>query len=334
MIDMDRRLQPIRRAAFAVLGVILLITGPWIGFWTLVPLVIAGALFAIADRTIDKLDKPEYWIFAAWTGSQLTIAVSVVLAGDIGFPSLAWFAIPIVTLSARFSTRGVIIGVAITLGLLLAVAFTTQAAAIVESPPILAMPVGLVLAVAILSTALMRSDVEHRGKSVVDPLTGMLNRAALETRAEELRQQSEVVPGSVSLIMIDVDCFKLVNDTVGHACGDRVLQDIAYEIRKTLRAYDLAYRLGGEEFVVLVPGGDAPQGEELAEALRESVASGSMAGGIQVTISCGVATSSAEVPFDYLSLFEAADAAMYSAKRKGRNRVEVVEAHLEPVPVG
>ncbi len=182
MLDMDRRLQPIRRAAFAVLAVALIITGPWIGYWTLIPLAVAGILFAIADRRIDKVEKPEYGIFAAWTASVVIIAVCILLGGVAGLPSLAWFAIPVVTLSARFSYRGVALGVVIVLALQITTAFLTAPNIVAEAPPRLVMPVALVIAVAIFSTALMRSDREHRGKAVIDPLTGMLNRKALEGR--------------------------------------------------------------------------------------------------------------------------------------------------------
>ena len=321
MLDMDRRLQPIRRAAIGVLGIALVITGPWIGYWTLVPLVVAGVLFALADRRMERVEKPEYGIFAAWTCSQIMIGVSVLVGGFDALPALAWFAIPIVTLSARFSYRGIILGVAITLVLMLGVAFGTEASVILDNPPRLVMPVAMVLAVAILSTALMRSDVEHRSKAAIDPLTGMLNRKALQNRVDELRQQSEVAAAPIGLIVIDIDHFKQVNDTVGHAAGDAVLKDVAYMIRKDLRAFELAYRLGGEEFLILLPGADDDQSMELAVRLCDAVAETRFAHDLRITISCGVAVSPAGDSFDYDALFETADAAMYEAKREGRNRV-------------
>ena len=73
------------------------------------------------------------------------------------------------------------------------------------------------------------------------------------------------------MIVIDIDHFKRVNDTVGHAVGDTVLKDVAYIIRKDLRAFELAYRLGGEEFLILLPGGDADQSMQLATRLRDAV---------------------------------------------------------------
>jgi diguanylate cyclase (GGDEF)-like protein len=326
MLDMDRRLQPMRRAAMGVLAVALVITGPWVGYWTLVPLLFAAGLFALADRHIEQRTKPEYGIFAAWTGSQVVIAISFLLAHVNNFPTLAWFAIPVVTLSARFSSRGIVLGVAITLGLMFGVALSADASAVADNPPLLVMPAAAVIAVAILSSALMRSDVEHRSKAALDSLTGMLNRKALQHRVEELRQQSEIAEAPIGLIVIDIDHFKAVNDSVGHAVGDAVLKDVAYIIRKDLRAFELAYRLGGEEFVILLPGSDAMHCMTLAGRLRDAVAATRFAHDVTVTISCGVSVSPAGFPLDYESLFENADAAMYDAKRHGRNRVRGVGA--------
>jgi len=324
MLDMDRRLQPIRRAALGVLALGLLITGPWVGWWTLLPLLIAGALFAGADAVMDRVARPEYWIFAAWTGSQIAIAISVLLAGGPSSPAMAWFAIPVVTLSTRFSLRGVVTGVAITLALMLAVAYGSDTGAVIDDPTLLVMPFVLVLAVGILSTALMRSDVQHRSEAVIDPLTGMLNRKALQNRVEELRQQATVNGDPIGVIVLDVDHFKLVNDSVGHAVGDAVLRDVAYLIRKDLRAFELAYRLGGEEFLVLLPGADRDQCLLLAEQLRESVSVARFAGDLEVTVSCGVAATCRDEPLeDFDALVAVADGALYEAKRLGRNRVGV-----------
>ncbi len=106
-----------------------------------------------------------------------------------------------------------------------------------------------------MSTVLRDSDVEHRGAAILDPLTGMLNRAALMNRTGEIEGQSVLTGEPVAVILLDLDRFKLVNDSRGHATGDTVLREVAYRLRKQLRAYDLLYRLGGEEFVVLLLGG-------------------------------------------------------------------------------
>jgi diguanylate cyclase (GGDEF)-like protein len=319
MLDMDVRLAPVRVRALGVLALASLGMSPWLGLWTLVPIVFAALGFAVARRLSDRTDRPEYVLFGSWAFSELVIAATVVLAGlDSGL--LAWLAIPVVTLSARFSTHGVFAGVAFALALCLAVAFGTDAASVLEYPGPVIGPAALVIAVGILSTALMRSDFEHRGEAVIDQLTGMLNRNALMRRAFELEQQSQLTGEPVGIVIGDLDNFKRVNDTFGHAVGDAVLTQVSYAIRKRLRAFDLAYRLGGEEFLILIPGADAAHATEIAELVREGIASQEYEG-CAITITLGVSATKVGEAFEYERQFELADRALYEAKRAGRNRV-------------
>jgi diguanylate cyclase (GGDEF)-like protein len=119
---------------------------------------------------------------------------------------------------------------------------------------------------------------------------------------------------------MDLDRFKLVNDNHGHATGDRVLQDLAYRLRKELRAYDLVYRLGGEEFVLLLLGASPDASLLTAEKICAAVAAGPMAG-LDITISIGLAASAPGTAFVWDEVFARADAALYRAKAEGRNRV-------------
>src|SRR5277367_1439697 len=176
MIDMDRRLQAPRRASFVVLAGALIACGPWLGWWQLLPLVIAGLAFKAADDHIADTARPEYWVFAAWAMSVVIIAVSVALTGGPTVPMMAWLCLPIVTLSARFSVRGIAVGVAFTIAAVFGVALGVNAHAVWNYPPLVFGPIALVISVAILSTALMQSDVEHRSEAVIDELTGLLNR--------------------------------------------------------------------------------------------------------------------------------------------------------------
>ena len=321
MLDMDRYLKPARRAAFAVVGLSLVVTAPWTGWWTLLPLLLAAAFFRIGDAAVARSRHPEFPMFAAWAATEVVIAVSVAIVGGPTGPGMAWLAIPVVTLSARFSGRGVIMGVATALGLVLAIGFAVDHAAVVDDPTFLLAPATTIIAIAILSTALMHSDVHHRGESVIDSLTGMLNRTALSRRTAELAQQAQVSGLPVGVIVGDVDHFKAVNDELGHAQGDAVLTDVAYVLRKRLRAFDLAYRVGGEEFLVLLPGADLVEAAAVAETLREAVAGESLAGGLRVTMSFGVSASPRDGGFDFPTVFAEADAALYEAKRAGRDAV-------------
>jgi diguanylate cyclase (GGDEF)-like protein len=321
LLDMEERLKPVRRVAIGILGIALIVAAPWLGWWTLIPLAFAAALFGTADKLMERAERPEYVMFAAWALSELTIAAAIALSGGPKTATLSWLAIPVVTLSARFSLRGVVTGVAIAIGLVCAVAFATDAAAVIDYPPLVTAPVALILATAVLSTALMRSDVEHRSEAVIDGLTGMLNRKSLANRVLELEQQSEVTGQQIGLIVGDLDRFKLINDSKGHAAGDSVLVDVAYALRKQLRAFDLAYRMGGEEFVFLLPGSDLQEAKEIAELLRRTIAASRVGDGVDITMSFGVSSSVPGQRFEYERVFAAADEALYEAKSLGRNRV-------------
>ena len=321
VLDMEARIRPLRTWSFGLLAIALLICGPWVGFWTLIPLGAAGVAFALIDRGLATAPYPEYRLAAAWMISELAIAASVALTGGPRSPAVAWLVLPIVTLAARFDVRGVLAGTAVAGLLMLASSLGVDATQVVDHPQQVVFRLALLGAVALLSMALMRSDLAHRSASIIDPLTSMLNRNALEARVEELRVQVQVVQQPVGLIVCDLDHFKLVNDEHGHAVGDAVLRDITYSLRKRLRAFDLAYRLGGEEFLVLLPGADAEQAAAVAEQLRETI-SESHHGGLPVTMSFGVSASPRSA-FDYEQTFELADRALYAAKAAGRNCVRV-----------
>jgi diguanylate cyclase (GGDEF)-like protein len=110
---------------------------------------------------------------------------------------------------------------------------------------------------------------------------------------------------------------------------------VAYLLRKKLRAFDLAYRIGGEEFLVLLPGANLEQTAAMAERLRRGVQADTVGGGLRVTMSFGVSSSARDGAFDYQSVCEEADAALYEAKRLGRNRVcssTAAPAAVQPLP--
>jgi diguanylate cyclase (GGDEF)-like protein len=331
MLDMEERVRPVRRRTFAILAASIAIVAPWIGWWPLLFLVPASLFFAAADALMPKVGRPENLMFAAWIGSEITIAGAVSLDGGPRVSTLSWLAIPVITLSSRFSMRGVIAGVCIAMTLAIAVSFGVDAHAVIAAPELLIAPLALILSVAVLSTPLMASDIQHRSDAVIDQLTGMLNRKALSVRVLELGQQSEITGEPVGVIVADLDHFKNINDTRGHTVGDAVLKEVAYLLRKQLRAFDLAYRLGGEEFLILVPGSDLAHAAELAERLREGVCTEHLSGGVQITMSFGVSASARDERFDYSAVFAEADAALYRAKRGGRNRVCITDGPLEPV---
>ncbi len=329
MLDMEERVRPVRRRTFAILAVAIAVVAPSLGWWPLLFLIPASLFFGAADHFMPRLKRPEFLMFAAWIGSEITIAGAVWIEGGPSVAAISWLAIPVITLSSRFSMRGVVAGVIIASVMVLVVGFGADAHAVTSNPDLVIAPLALILSVAVLSTPLMRSDIQHRSDAVIDQLTGMLNRKALSARAAELAQQSEITGEPVGVIVGDLDHFKRVNDTHGHSVGDVVLKEVAYVLRKQLRAFDLAYRLGGEEFLILVPGSDLEHTAALAERLREAIAAEPIAG-VTVTMSFGAGASERDERFQYQSVFARADAALYAAKGNGRDRVCVDSREMVP----
>jgi diguanylate cyclase (GGDEF)-like protein len=323
LLDMEMRLRPYRFACFAILGLALASAGAEIGWWWVVPLLAGLGGFAVADSFMGSSEHPAIWVATAWGILPLLLADAVVVTGGASSPVLMWFALPAVTLGARFSTRGTAIGTAYILALLLGatVGFDPATASAHHQEVIAA--VALVLSTVILSGALVESDRAHRRRSTLDPLTGLFNRNALEQRLGELDAQLTDRKGSPShaLLLCDLDNFKRVNDRLGHAAGDAVLQDVAYTMRTNLRAGDSIYRVGGEEILVVLPGASRTDALGVAERLRLAVRERRPAG-VPVTVSIGVAVSRRD-PLGSDELVGLADEALYSAKAAGRDRVVV-----------
>lgn len=161
-------------------------------------------------------------------------------------------------------------------------------------------------------------------QSVTDSLTGLHNRRYLESHLKTLVQQSLQSGRPLSVMVADIDFFKKVNDTFGHDGGDAVLKEFAQRLRRNTRGIDLAGRLGGEEFLIIMPDTGLDRAFQVAERLRACVAADEFEVGNQlrhrVTTSCGIATL--ERPDETSeTLFRRADQALYSAKRNGRNQV-------------
>lgn len=162
-----------------------------------------------------------------------------------------------------------------------------------------------------------------------DALTGWLNRQSLYQRLTSEWQRCHRQQQPLSLLMFDVDHFKQVNDQYGHRVGDRVLEQISACAASVFRNYDLQFRLGGEEFLVGLPGVDASQLQVISERLREVVANCrfDMQPALAVTISIGCVTAEPGRGC-WQQLLDYADQALYRAKANGRNRIEYSNAPL------
>jgi diguanylate cyclase (GGDEF)-like protein len=323
LIDMELRLRPYRFACFAILALGLAAFSSDLGWWWLAPLAAGLAGFAVADSFMRNSAHPTLWIAAAWGILPLLLADAVVVTGGAKSPALMWFALPAVTLGARFDPRGIVLGTLYILALLGIATFGLDAATAAEHSQDVMAAVALVLCTVILSGALVESDRAHRRRSTLDPLTGLFNRNALDQRLGELDGQptGDDDGRSHALLLCDLDRFKQVNDRLGHATGDAVLQDVAYTMRAVLRAGDSIYRVGGEEILVVLPGATREDARAIAERLRGAVRERRPVG-VAVTISIGVAVSSPG-PLDTDELVGLADTALYSAKAGGRDRVVV-----------
>jgi len=164
---------------------------------------------------------------------------------------------------------------------------------------------------------------EARHAAVCDHLTGMGNRRAFFDAAETELRRWQRLPRPLSLVLIDADHFKNINDTHGHPVGDEVLRHIARVMGATFRQIDVVARIGGEEFAALLPSADAQSAQRVAERLRatfEAHPAPTAAGPVRCTVSIGVATVD-ESTSSVEALLKRADEALYAAKHNGRNRV-------------
>ncbi len=323
LLDMEQRLRRYRTGCFAILALALASVGPEVGWWWMAPLA-AGLLgFAVADRFMSASSRPWLWVAGAWGALPLLLAGAVLATGGPASPALVWFALPAVTLGARFEPWGMAVGTAYILALLLLSTVAVDPASAADHSQSLVAAVALVLSTVILSGALVESDRAHRRHSTLDPLTGLFNRNALEQRLSELDGQpcNEAEGLSHALLLCDLDHFKRVNDQLGHAAGDAVLQDVAYVMRAALQAGDSIYRIGGEEILVVLPGANREEALEIAERLRREVRDRRPVG-VMVTVSIGVAVSRPGA-VDTDDLVARADKALYAAKTGGRDIVHV-----------
>lgn len=191
------------------------------------------------------------------------------------------------------------------------------------------LPVVSTIAFLLMCTERSQRDLERSAR--LDYLTGIYNRGAIEELAAAQLAQAQRHGMPMSLMVVDIDHFKRINDELGHAAGDKALAETVKLFRTLLRTEDLIGRLGGEEFVVLMPDTDAIQARNAGERLRRAVANNPLQldpGERPMTVSIGVAEFRAE-DAGFARLLLRADSALYAAKRGGRNRVQVDQLQTE-----
>ena len=183
--------------------------------------------------------------------------------------------------------------------------------------------VATLLTVSVFSAIFIRVITEQQARlqaeAVTDPLTGVLNRTLLQSYLVQAIQQSNRTGVPMTLVAIDLDHFKSINDTLGHNAGDKVLRGVGELLLKRCRLVDKVFRLGGEEFLTLLYGTDAKNGQRVAEDLRSAVSSLALLPGRPITASMGVATLRSTE--DWRRWMERSDENLYQAKVEGRDRV-------------
>lgn len=160
-----------------------------------------------------------------------------------------------------------------------------------------------------------------------DPLTELLNRRAIFQVLSREIARIKRTNKPISVILADIDHFKQINDTYGHGVGDAVLEETARRLSVCIRPYDSVGRIGGEEFLVVLPECDSTDGATVAERIRASIAHDLFiipGQTFSITISIGLATASPNQTIEPDSLITAADQALYSAKRNGRNKIKII----------
>ncbi len=176
----------------------------------------------------------------------------------------------------------------------------------------------------LVAMAKERAEKRHRRAAELDPLTDVPNRRGFFDLAQRMIDRSAVARRPLALLVLDLDHFKSVNDTFGHHVGDVVLTSFCRGVQPWLGPQDLFGRLGGEEFVALIPLDGGRSASEWAERIRDDFGASPFTVGeerVHATVSIGVATTT-EAGYDLSALLAAADKALYRAKAKGRNRVE------------
>lgn len=186
-------------------------------------------------------------------------------------------------------------------------------------PLLVAVPITYVTAG--MALQLSRAHARLKELAHTDELTGLVNRRSFFESADIMLKQALDEGRVLSLLVIDADYFKQLNDTYGHATGDAALQFITEQLNANVRKSDLVCRLGGEEFAILLPALDESEAARLGARILERIASRPMFWDdkiIEMSVSCGVADT--RVGYEMTTLFKAADDALYAAKASGRNR--------------
>jgi diguanylate cyclase (GGDEF)-like protein len=328
MLDMGRRVRRARTIAAAAVGVGMLATIGALGWWAFALFAVTITNLATLEWRMDRTSRPERVVASSVVLIIVLTGVAAIMTGGATSPVLMLIVIPVAVTAARFRAQVVWAAAASAALVAILVATISGPEHAINHPLTLIAVLVLLVSMTATTTALADAELQFRGESVLDPLTGLLNRSGLEARFFEVGERARMLERPVCLIICDLDQFKRINDRHGHARGDMVLREISSEMRDSLRSFELLYRLGGDEFLILLPGIDLSAGLATAQSLRAAVEA-HRSGGPLVTASFGVSAAIGE-GIDFLPLYRAADAALYRAKSNGGNLVVAAEPSSVP----
>jgi diguanylate cyclase (GGDEF)-like protein len=286
-------------------------------------------LFARVDRALRRL--PDAALMVAGVALLLALAAVKVTTTWHDVPIVDFFLVPVASIAwlARSRTWGYVIAV---IAAVLTVWMARAGAANASLAPAL-VSAGFRLMFYVVVVVLVGEARElvrvHAEEARVDALTGTANTRAFREVAEREIERLRRSPRPLSVLYLDVDDFKHVNDSFGHGAGDRLLRGIGHVMSGSVRAADLAARIGGDEFVVLMPETDRLAAGQVARRVRQEMERVVLPDGQPVCCSIGVATFATQ-PADVDELIHHADELMYKAKQRGKDRI--VAAQVADTP--
>jgi two-component system, cell cycle response regulator len=309
--DASPRVRTIRTVGSGAVGLTLLISAPWLGWWTLILFALSALNLLSVDRRMRHSAHPERVSVSAILITLTLLATGVVLSGGPKSPALPWLILPGAMVAARFRPQVVIAGLLLTVAVILGVTLGVDLRSTLHDPVALFTTLALLVAVVSIVWALETAELHQRDEATIDPLTGLANRRQLADDLQEAWQQaSERHP--TRLLLFDLDGFKAYNDNFGHLGGDLLLSRLARAFKHAVGSRGCAYRLGGDEFCALLR---SDCGETMVgDCLQALSAEGE---GFSITSSYGSVLLPTEASSPELAL-QLADERMYAYKDSGR----------------
>jgi diguanylate cyclase (GGDEF)-like protein len=322
--DLDANLNTARRRVIAIVVLPAFIMASSFGrmMW-----IVAGSAVALAiliewlRRTLSS--TPALGVVTVG-GFQLLLTLGVATSGGLRSPWLPWLAIPVMMLACRYRRAVTLTGTAAAVAAAMLACGTAAWANTARDCPDWfygLSTAALMVAFAVVALTMQTADLESRSAAASDPLTGLPNRKALTDTLRLLTVKVRAADQWLCVLACDLDHFKRVNDTYGHPRGDAVLAETARRLQSSLREKGTIFRVGGEEFIAVLPGVDPETGSHIAERLRRAVSAAPVAQ-LEITVSVGVAAQRGG-SVDTDALLASADAALYTAKKAGRDVVRV-----------